>query len=47
VATFGDRVWVATLPEENPYPPESGDARRFDAMRPTIEQLRENLYPSP
>lgn len=47
VATFADRVWVATLPEGNPYTEGSEDARRFDAMRPTMEQLRENLFPSP
>lgn len=47
VATFVDRVWVATLPEGNPYPEGSEDARRFEAIRPTMGQLRENLFPSP
>lgn len=40
VAQDAGRVIVAALPTRNPFDPASADARRFDTMRVTDEQLR-------
>lgn len=40
VAQNADRVIVAARPARNPFDPASADARRFDTMRVTDEQLR-------
>ena len=40
VAQNANRVIVAVRPGRNPFDPASADARRFDTMRVTDEQLR-------
>jgi uncharacterized membrane protein len=36
-----DRVWVAGLPQSNPFPPNTAAAARFDSMALTLERLRQ------
>jgi serine beta-lactamase-like protein LACTB len=40
VVEKGDRVWVAVLPQSNPYPPGTPDAKGFDQMRLPIDRVR-------
>jgi len=45
----GDRVWVAGLPQSQPYPPGTPDAQRFERMQLTIDQVKHAfaLLPAP
>ena len=40
IASVGDWVYVAALPQSNPYRAETLDADQFDAMRLSLEDVR-------
>lgn len=41
LAERGGTVFVLSLPQSNPYPPDSKDARTFDEMNQSLDQVQE------